>query len=58
MKNQALVVKSTFDKLAKRGWSGVVFEAFSENWKPESEGGFGRFWGICKGEPPYTCTSF
>ncbi|MDO9170027.1 MAG: exo-beta-1,3-glucanase [Methylobacter sp.] len=57
-KNQALVVKSTFKKLAEKGWDGVVFEAFSENWKPGAEGEFGRFWGICKGEPPYTCIRF
>jgi exo-beta-1,3-glucanase (GH17 family) len=54
-KNQTLVVKSTFKKLAKKKWSGVVFEAFSENWKPSKEGGFGSFWGICQGEPPYNC---
>jgi exo-beta-1,3-glucanase (GH17 family) len=52
---QALVVQSTFKKLAARNWSGVVFEAFSENWKPNDEGDFGRFWGICQGEPPYSC---
>lgn len=57
-KNQALVVKSTFKKLAEKGWSGTVFEAFSENWKPGDEGDFGRFWGICQGEPPYTCLKF
>ncbi|MGR9014651.1 MAG: exo-beta-1,3-glucanase, partial [Gammaproteobacteria bacterium] len=34
IKNQTLVVKSTFKKLAKKGWDGVVFEAFSEDWKP------------------------
>ena len=55
-KNQTLVVKSTFKKLAKKLWSGVVFEAFSENWKPSKEGGFGSYWGICQGEPPYNCT--
>ena len=55
-KNQMLVVKSTFEKLAKKKWSGVVFEAFSENWKPTKEGSFGSFWGICQGEPPYNCT--
>lgn len=57
-KNQELVVKSTFKKLAAKGWSGTVFEAFSENWKPNDEGNFGRFWGICQGEPPYSCTKF
>jgi exo-beta-1,3-glucanase (GH17 family) len=57
-KNQALVVKSTFKKLAEKGWSGTVFEAFSETWKPSEEGEFGHFWGICKGEPPYSCSKF
>lgn len=57
-KNQALVVKSTFKKLTEKGWSGTVFEAFSEDWKPGDEGDFGRFWGICQGEPPYTCIKF
>ncbi|MGZ4969573.1 MAG: exo-beta-1,3-glucanase [Methylobacter sp.] len=57
-KNQALVVKSTFKKLAEKGWSGVVFEAFSETWKPSNEGDFGSSWGICQGEPPYTCMDF
>ncbi|MDD5321652.1 MAG: exo-beta-1,3-glucanase [Methylococcales bacterium] len=54
-KNQLLVIQSTFKKLATKLWSGVVFEAFSENWKPTKEGNFGSFWGICQGEPPYTC---
>lgn len=53
--NQAEVIKSTFKQLAKRNWSGVVFEAFSENWKPNNEGNFGSYWGICQGEPPYHC---
>jgi exo-beta-1,3-glucanase (GH17 family) len=57
-KIQALVVKSTFKKLAEKGWSGVVFEAFSENWKPSDEGEVGKYWGICQGEPPYTCMNF
>lgn len=57
-KNQALVVKSTFKKLAEKGWSGVVFEAFSESWKPSNEGDVGSFWGICRGQPPYTCSHF
>ncbi len=47
-KNQMLVVQSTFKKLAKKKWSGVMFEAFSENWKPGDEGGFGSHWGICQ----------
>ncbi|MDD5276579.1 MAG: exo-beta-1,3-glucanase [Methylovulum sp.] len=55
LKNQAIVVQNTFKKLAKENWSGSVFEAFSEDWKPSSEGDSGRFWGICQGEAPYTC---
>jgi len=54
-KNQAAVIESTFKKLAQQNRSGVVFEAFSEDWKPSNEGNFGRFWGLCQGEPPYTC---
>ncbi|MDP2902215.1 MAG: exo-beta-1,3-glucanase [Methylovulum sp.] len=54
-KNQAAVVESTFKRLAQKNRSGVVFEAFSEDWKPGNEGNFGRYWGLCKGEPPYTC---
>jgi exo-beta-1,3-glucanase (GH17 family) len=54
--NQTLVVQTTFKKLAEKNWSGVVFEAFSESWKPGSEGLFGSYWGICQGEPPYSCT--
>ena len=54
-KNQVLVIKSTLKKLAEKNWSGNVFEAFSENWKPSDEGNFGSYWGICQGEPPYTC---
>lgn len=54
-KNQALVVRSTFKKLAKKHTSGVVFEAFSENWKTTKEGEVGSAWGICSGQPPYAC---
>lgn len=54
-KNQALVVQTTFKKLKEKGWSGTLFEAFSENWKPASEGDVGGFWGICQGEPPFSC---
>lgn len=57
-KNQALVLRSTFKKLAKKGWSGTVFEAFAEHWKPSEEGDFGHFWGICQGEPPFRCADF
>jgi exo-beta-1,3-glucanase (GH17 family) len=53
--NQALVVRETFKKLAEKHLSGVVFEAFSESWKPGNEGDVGGFWGICQGEPPYAC---
>ncbi len=53
--NQIIVVRNTFKQLAEKKWSGVVFEAFAENWKPSNEGSFGSFWGICQGEPPYTC---
>ena len=53
--NQVRVVRETFEQLAKRKWSGVVFEAFSENWKPSSEGSSGSYWGICEGTPPYAC---
>lgn len=55
-KNQALVVQETFKKLAKKHWSGIVFEAFAENWKTSKENDFGKFWGICSGQPPYTCS--
>ena len=54
--NQIKVIKSTLQKLAKKNWSGNVFEAFSENWKPSDEGNFGSYWGICQGQPPYTCS--
>ncbi len=53
--NQAEVIKSTFKKLAQRNWTGVAFEAFSENWKPGTEGNVGGYWGICQGTPPYSC---
>ncbi|MBK8815368.1 MAG: exo-beta-1,3-glucanase [Methylococcaceae bacterium] len=54
-KNQLNVIKSTLKKLAKKNWSANVFEAFSEKWKPADEGNFGSYWGICQGEPPYSC---
>lgn len=53
--NQSLVITATFKKLRERRWSGVVFEAFDENWKPNDEGLFGNFWGICQGDAPYRC---
>jgi exo-beta-1,3-glucanase (GH17 family) len=53
--NQVKVIKSTLQKLAEKNWSGTVFEAFSEYWKPNDEGNFGAHWGICQGKPPYTC---
>ncbi len=54
-KNQVTVIKSTLKELAKRNWSGTIFEAFSENWKPDDEGYTGAHWGICEGQPPYKC---
>ncbi len=54
-KNQSMVIKSTLKKLAAKNWSGIVFEAFSETWKPKDEGNFGSYWGICQGQPPYNC---
>lgn len=53
--HQQTVVRATFEQLAARNWSGVVFEAFDESWKPGSEGSFGAHWGICRGKPPYQC---
>jgi len=53
--NQQLVIQDTFKKLGEKNISAVAFEAFSENWKPEKEGEWGRFWGICDGVFPYTC---
>ncbi|MGR8932804.1 MAG: exo-beta-1,3-glucanase [Gammaproteobacteria bacterium] len=53
--NQSLVLAETFKKLAERGWTGVAFEAFDENWKHNNEGLFGSFWGLCQGDPPYRC---
>ena len=50
-----MVIESTFKQLAQKKWSGVVFEAFSEDWKPAEEGPVGKYWGICQGETPYTC---
>ena len=52
---QFLVAQSTFNKLAAKNISGVLFEAFAENWKPHDEGSFGGFWGFCEGKPPYNC---
>ncbi len=54
-KNQQLVIENTFKKLAEKKVSAVAFEAFSENWKPDKEGDFGQFWGLCDGSPPYKC---
>lgn len=55
LENQALVIRQTLKKLADSHHSGIVFEAFSEDWKPSDEGNFGKYWGICSGEPPYAC---
>jgi exo-beta-1,3-glucanase (GH17 family) len=54
-KNQVNVIKETLKKLTEKRWSGTVFEAFSENWKPGDEGAAGAYWGICEGKPPYKC---
>lgn len=53
--NQNLVIRDTIAKLDTHGWSGVVFEAFREAWKVNTEGPVGPFWGICTGIPPYRC---
>lgn len=53
--NQIEVIRSTLARLTEKNWSGVVFEAFSEGWKPGNEGLFGSFWGICQGTAPYAC---
>ena len=53
--NQKMVIEATFKQLAKKKWSGIVFEAFSENWKPAEEGPFGGYWGLCQGTVPYDC---
>jgi exo-beta-1,3-glucanase (GH17 family) len=54
-RQQALVIRSTLEKLAENRWSSVIFEAFSEPWKSQKEGLFGGSWGICTGESPYEC---
>lgn len=54
-RNQAEVIRATFAKLSQQNRTGVVFEAFSENWKPDDEGSFGRYWGLCSGAAPYAC---
>ncbi len=58
LQNQALVVQSTLKKLAQKKVTGVVFEAFSEQWKAEKEGDSGKFWGICEGVAPYACNKY
>ncbi len=58
VKKQAEVINATLKKLAAKNWSGNLFEAFSEKWKPHDEGNFGSYWGICNGEPPYTCQKY
>lgn len=54
-KNHQLVIENTFKELGEKNVSVVAFEAFSENWKPEHESDWGRFWGICDSIFPYTC---
>ena len=53
--NQMLVVNSTLKQLKEKHWSGGVFSAFSEQWKPGNEGLFGSYWGVCQGQAPYSC---
>ncbi len=53
VKNQQQVINLTFKKLAEKKWSGVAFEAFSENWKQEDD--IGKGWGICQSTLPYDC---
>ncbi len=53
--NQSLVISKTLIKLKEKGWAGIVFESFRENWKSKYEGPAGPYWGICKGSSPYTC---
>jgi exo-beta-1,3-glucanase (GH17 family) len=52
---QLEVVNRTLAELVRRGWSGVVFQAFREPWKAGREGAVGPFWGLCEGTPPYRC---
>jgi exo-beta-1,3-glucanase (GH17 family) len=55
IQNQQQVLRRTFAKLARKGWSGVAFEAFREPWKKAAEGPVGRYWGICRSAPTYSC---
>lgn len=52
---QRLVIEETLTRLEKAGLPGVVFEAFRESWKQETEGEVGPCWGICEGNYPYRC---
>jgi exo-beta-1,3-glucanase (GH17 family) len=54
--NQTLVVADTLARLRERGWSGVLFEAYREQFKATREGPVGPFWGICEGTAPYGCS--
>ena len=55
-KNQNLVISGTLARLDReRMPQAVVFSAFREAWKQETEGPAGSFWGICRGDKPYTC---
>ena len=54
--NQRKVLRATRDKLKKRGWSGVLFQAFREPFK-EVEGEVGPYWGMCRSKPPFKCVS-
>ena len=57
-KNQALVLQQTFKKMAKLQQTATAFAAFAEFWKPDAEGSFGSYWGLCQGKPPFDCASF
>ena len=53
---QKHVIESSFKKFADHHVSSVVFEAFSEKWKPAvTHNSFEHFWGLCEGVSPYTC---
>jgi exo-beta-1,3-glucanase (GH17 family) len=53
--NQRIIIEETLAQLEQIGLPGIVFEAFREPWKSETEGVVGPCWGICEGSPPYRC---
>ncbi|PWH16749.1 MAG: hypothetical protein DDG58_09225 [Ardenticatenia bacterium] len=55
--NQRIVIEETLAQLERAGLPGIVFEAFREPWKRETEGVVGPCWGICEGDSPYRCRS-